>query len=147
MRTLKKRYPTIETSLSANTSNSHPHPIEFGVSRTDVHAEARTHLANERTFLAWVRTSVSLFALGLAVALFYDKQRGLTDFELMLALGFSLGGIAIMLSGYRRYRIVQNRIRSGADCGRVSRTVGIASIAVVSTGLLVAVFVMVLALS
>ncbi|MEJ7675592.1 MAG: DUF202 domain-containing protein [Chitinophagaceae bacterium] len=31
---------------------------------------ARDHLANERTFLSWIRTSISIMALGLAVVKF-----------------------------------------------------------------------------
>ncbi len=40
----------------------------------------REHQANERTFLAWLRTSVSLIALGLATARFgiFLRQIGLT---------------------------------------------------------------------
>ena len=33
-------------------------------------ASARDHLANERTFLSWIRTSISIMALGLAVVKF-----------------------------------------------------------------------------
>ena len=34
----------------------------------DPDTRARTHLANERTFLAWFRTGVTLVALGIAAA-------------------------------------------------------------------------------
>jgi inner membrane protein YidH len=36
----------------------------------DSDSRARTHLANERTFLAWLRTGLSLVAVGLAAARF-----------------------------------------------------------------------------
>ena len=40
--------------------------------RTALESRARTHLANERTFLAWLRTGISLIGLGLAAAKFLD---------------------------------------------------------------------------
>lgn len=33
----------------------------------NTHAGARDHLANERTFLAWLRTAVSVISLGIAI--------------------------------------------------------------------------------
>jgi uncharacterized membrane protein YidH (DUF202 family) len=40
--------------------------------RIALESRARTHLANERTFLAWLRTGISLIGLGLAAAKFLD---------------------------------------------------------------------------
>jgi putative membrane protein len=42
--------------------------------RADPDSRARTHLANERTFLAWLRTGLSLVALGLASAQFLETD-------------------------------------------------------------------------
>lgn len=42
--------------------------------RPDPDSRARTHLANERTFLAWLRTGLSLVALGLAAAQFLEAD-------------------------------------------------------------------------
>ncbi len=44
----------------------------------DTHASARDHLANERTFLAWLRTAVSVISLGIAINRFslYLKRLG-----------------------------------------------------------------------
>src|SRR5215218_9897005 len=36
----------------------------------DPDTRARTHMANERTFLAWFRTGITLLALGIAAAQF-----------------------------------------------------------------------------
>jgi putative membrane protein len=41
----------------------------------DADSRARTHLANERTFLAWFRTGIGLIALGLAASQFLDPTR------------------------------------------------------------------------
>lgn len=42
----------------------------------DPDSRARTHLANERTFLAWFRTGITLVALGLAAAQFLPRDQG-----------------------------------------------------------------------
>ena len=42
--------------------------------RADPDSRARTHLANERTFLAWLRTGLSLIALGLVGAQFLERD-------------------------------------------------------------------------
>ncbi len=42
---------------------------------------ARDHLANERTFLAWVRTSVAVVVFGFAIGRFAIAMRQLTEFQ------------------------------------------------------------------
>lgn len=70
----------------------------------------REHLANERTYLAWLRTSVALMALGLAAAKFGSHS---------VVYAFSAGGVligsAIAVFGYAtaRYRVVNREIGRG----------------------------------
>ena len=45
--------------------------------RTDPDSRARTHLANERTFLAWLRTGLALIVLGIGAAQFVSQERQL----------------------------------------------------------------------
>lgn len=40
---------------------------------------ARDHLANERTLLAWVRTSIAMIALGIAIAKFSQGDESQAD--------------------------------------------------------------------
>jgi putative membrane protein len=47
-----------------------PAPGTFQRRIGDAGSRARTHFANERTFLAWLRTEMSLVAVGLAAASF-----------------------------------------------------------------------------
>jgi putative membrane protein len=74
----------------------------------------RSHLANERTFLSWSRTSISLLAFGFVIERFdlfirqWLKIEGLNDQMIShhsvvhLALfSFLLAGISIALSGVR----------------------------------------------
>jgi putative membrane protein len=55
--------------------------------------DPRFSLANERTFLAWVRTGLALIALGIAVATFVSTS-GTKGASALLSLGLiALGGI------------------------------------------------------
>ena len=76
--------------------------------RVDPESRARTHLANERTFLAWLRTGLGLIVLGLAVAQFMGVDRDLvsglrtvTDFSAMLILS---GSVFALVGGVRYFR-------------------------------------------
>ena len=69
----------------------------------------RFTLANERTFLAWVRTALGLLAAALFVFHVIDELGGTTLIGLLLCAG---AGIAIV-GGYRRYRATDRAIRAG----------------------------------
>lgn len=83
------------------------------------------HLANERTFLAWVRTSIAIVGLGFVMARFSIWLRQLpvvVDPALRMPKpGVSLpAGIALILFGaliaalsYKRYRTVERAIDGG----------------------------------
>ena len=68
--------------------------------------------ANERTFLAWVRTALAFIAGGLAIEQFLDADRGprlLVSIPLILLGGFM--GVA----GYMRWKSSERAIRAGED--------------------------------
>jgi putative membrane protein len=73
----------------------------------------RDHLANERTQLAWLRTSANVIVVGLAVARFADGGE-------VTAASLVAGGILILTGavgagyGTLRYRRAAEAIRSGA---------------------------------
>ena len=74
----------------------------------------RFTLANERTFLAWVRTSLALAAGGLgAVALIPDFFGARTLGVLLLALAF-----ATALTSYRRWALAETAMRLGEPLPR-----------------------------
>jgi len=81
----------------------------------DPDSRARTHLANERTFLAWLRTGITLIALGLAAAQFLARDvipevpvvRTLSS--LMILMGAFTVGV-----GLYRYRRGAERIEAEA---------------------------------
>lgn len=70
----------------------------------------RFTLANERTFLAWIRTALSLLAGGVAVVQFLPDLGPRTE---RLILGFILIAIATLLAGtaYRRWFRVERAMR------------------------------------
>ena len=77
-------------------------------------ARATTHLANERTFLAWFRTGLTLIALGLAIAQFLTpSETGGVSIRAGLAALTELTGGALVLMG--TYRYLRNRARIDAD--------------------------------
>jgi putative membrane protein len=83
------------------------------------------HLANERTFLAWIRTSISVIGLGFVVAKFsvwlrqlavrFDTPIGVKHTGLSLPLGvamMALGGLLTLIAAWR-YRTVARAIEDG----------------------------------
>lgn len=76
----------------------------------------RTHLANERTFLAWLRTALTAMALGLAAIELLTNDLGLgVDFPVTRALAVTLvaGGLVILGVGVREYTVNRRKIRDG----------------------------------
>ncbi|UEG51858.1 DUF202 domain-containing protein [Mucilaginibacter daejeonensis] len=83
------------------------------------------HLANERTFLAWIRTSIALMGFGFVVVKFslFVKQLSLviTDKVLLPGKGFSatigiilvaIGALMALLSYFRYRRIEKQLLRN-----------------------------------
>ncbi|MGX7827191.1 YidH family protein [Actinokineospora sp. 24-640] len=72
----------------------------------------RFTLANERTFLAWVRTSLALVAAGVAVA---EYLPGLGPPAVRTGIGVTLVllGAALAALSHRRWRRVRQAMRHG----------------------------------
>lgn len=81
---------------------------------TDLESRARTHLANERTFLAWLRTAVAMIGLGLAAAQFLQHQvvPGL-HLTRGMAIVMVVTGILMAIDGTRRYIRYSRQIDAG----------------------------------
>ena len=85
-------------------------------------ANVADHLANERTFLAWLRTSIALMGFGFVVVKFslFVKQLSLmlTDKTIVPVKGFSayigislvIIGAATALIGFIRYRQIRKQL-------------------------------------
>ena len=86
-------------------------PVYAVAVTVDVDSRARTHLANERTFLAWFRTGITLVALGLAAAQFLGGERPEDEGTVRLLATLVVGAGAItILTGFNRYRASRQRI-------------------------------------
>lgn len=76
---------------------------------------ARTQLANERTFLAWVRTAITSIALGLVAAQFLPEHVSRTAAPLVRAVALALivAGIFEAVAGRWRYDLNLRDARAG----------------------------------
>lgn len=93
-----------------------PEPFGAIASRpADADSRARTHLANERTFLAWLRTGLSLVAVGMAVAGFLpvDLVPGFRYVTLFAALLVVFGTVMVAY-GAKRYTVAHREIETGS---------------------------------
>lgn len=88
----------------------------MSISESDgIESRRRSHLANERTFLAWLRTGLTIAALGLASAQFIERQApGGIPLIPLLSLLLVFSGIGIITLGWHRYRLVRQAI-DGSD--------------------------------
>src|SRR5579864_7470054 len=81
------------------------------------------HLANERTFLAWIRTSISVIVFGFVVAKFgitlrqFLRIQGATTqeggFSVALGVAFMAIGVGMSLVATRRYRTNRLSLEAG----------------------------------
>jgi putative membrane protein len=84
---------------------------------------ARDHLANERTFLAWVRTGAAIVVFGFAIGRFAIAMRQLTALQghTVRTAGWSVwmgsaaiaSGVVMVMAGLVRYRKTREQIDTG----------------------------------
>jgi putative membrane protein len=74
-----------------------------------VQVDYRFTLANERTFLAYIRTALGLDAAGLAVKQFFEPSS--IHLRLVLAIGVICLAIAVAALGYWRWRAAERAMQ------------------------------------
>jgi putative membrane protein len=84
---------------------------------------ARDHLANERTFLAWVRTGAAIVVFGFAIGRFAIAMRQLASFSghplrtaglsVWMGAGSIGAGVMLVVAGLLRYRKTREQLDSG----------------------------------
>jgi len=72
--------------------------------------DPRFSLANERTFLAWIRSALALIALGIAVATFVSTT-GTRGLSVALACGLILLGGLLSCAAWLRWVQVERAVR------------------------------------
>ena len=83
------------------------------------------HLANERTFLAWIRTSIALMGFGFVIvkfAVFLRQMSFMMTADVSASKGFSgeiglimvISGAIITSLAYWRYRTIEKQLNDGA---------------------------------
>jgi putative membrane protein len=110
----------------------------------DPDSRARTHLANERTFLAWLRTGLSLVALGLGAAQFLDHDLvpGI-PVTTLFAVFLVVSGVVLTVVGGIHYAHGRDEIDAGVFRPTTIAT-KLAAAVVVVAGLLAVVLVVLL---
>jgi putative membrane protein len=99
------------------------HAAEHLGTATDV--ARRTRLADERTYLAWLRTGLSCFAVSVGVgkvvpALTHDQR---WPYEI-LGAGFAIIGLAVTAFGLYRHRAVERALSRGEDIRVNEKVIG-----------------------
>ncbi|MGZ3920717.1 MAG: YidH family protein [Bacteroidia bacterium] len=92
--------------------------------KTENPLHARDHLANERTFLAWIRTSIAIMAFGFVVVKFslFLRQLGILVGKELNYKGISpiigvvlvVAGAAVLLLVFFRYRRIYKQLVSNS---------------------------------
>jgi putative membrane protein len=87
-------------------------------------ARARDHLANERTFLAWVRTGVAVVVFGFAIGRFAIAIRELLQmggtpprtagWSVWFGIIAIVTGVLLIFVGLNRYRRVRQQLDTGS---------------------------------
>jgi len=109
----------------------------------DGDATRRTHLANERTYLAWWRTGLACIAASLGVGrLLPEVTDGHSGLSIAAGIGFALLGIVLFGYGFERYRRVDAAVRAGEYVRPDDRVIGVlAAVGVVLALLVLAIVV------
>lgn len=105
----------------------------------DREPDYRFTLANERTFLAWIRTSLGLLAAGVAVRQFVPPF-GIPGATTALALMCVALAAVVAAASFPRWRRVQRAMRAGKPLPH-SRMAGVLAAGVLLMALLAAVLV------
>jgi len=98
------------------------HPVKSVTENANPN-RARDHLANERTFLAWVRTGAAIVVFGFAIGRFSIALRQLTALQghpvhrsgLSVWMGATsiVLGVVLVIAGLVRYRKTRARLDAG----------------------------------
>jgi len=96
----------------------HTKTIPTDIQKSPSTARAQSHLANERTYLAWVRSGITVIALGIACARFAGIQNTSSQM-LVTTRSLASGGLLVALGGLMiiygtiRYMRINRQLEKG----------------------------------
>ena len=96
--------------------------------------DPRFSLANERTYLAWIRTALALVAVGLVAAKAIEFQHDALRW--IVAIPPIVGGAALALEARLRWRAYERAMRAG-DPLPAGRSIGVVSALVAAYAIVV----------
>lgn len=100
-------------------------------------ATRRTRLANERTYLAWLRTGFTALAVALAAGKVVPELAHTERWPYeLLGVGFAILGVACMWYGYRREREIEDALIHGKFAPIGTRSSLLLTVGGVTLGLL-----------
>ena len=109
-----------------------------------VDASRRTHLANERTYLAWWRTGLTALAASLAVGRIVPEFAGGRRWPYeALGAAYAVLGIVLLVYGAMRRREVDEALRSGRFAPAHDHVLTAISVLAVAIGLITAALVVI----
>ena len=107
-------------------------------------ATRRTRLANERTYLAWLRSGLTSLAVAFAAGRLVPELSGGARWpSVLLGAGYAVLGVAFVLLSYERQRRVDQALDAGeyAPLGeRITLALTVASVALGVATVLIVVF-------
>ncbi|MCJ1472391.1 hypothetical protein MMC13_001039 [Lambiella insularis] len=118
-----------------NTNHTHPLPVLSPLLFPNTSSDARDHCANERTFLSWLRLSIYMSVVSIAIIISFHLKNQPTAIERQIALpvgltfwALSLGCLASGAANYvqtvRKYAHRRALVQSGWK----TQVVGLASV-------------------
>ena len=116
-------------------------------------SRTRDHLANERTLLAWVRTSIAVIGLGFIVARFglLLRELGATNphplpsgVSTVIGVALTVCGVIVLLLSLQRYRTVGDGIERN-EYGWSPRLAIALTLVLAAAGVLLAIYLIITA--
>ncbi len=94
-----------------------------GLKEKNTFEKSREHLANQRTFLAWIRTSIALMGFGFVIVKFtlflkeisyLFEEKGLSSIEYSAIVGVIMValGVVIAILAFLQYKKYENQLTS-----------------------------------
>jgi putative membrane protein len=93
-------------------------PVPAAAVAPDSEPDARYTFANERTFLAWIRTALALIAAGLAIVQLLPPFHGIRWGRHAIGIPLILLGAVLPVLSYLEWQANQRALRRGAPLRR-----------------------------